>query len=393
MPGRPQLCRALLALTGTTDQPDLAALGPADWQALDELAAEHRLRPLLHAQHRDNPAIPAAIRSQWQAAHRATAMLAMVQRQELAETAQLLAGAGIEAMALKGGWLAWHAYPEAAQRPLRDIDLLLREEAFLAGWELLLARGYLPAAPLDLPLDQLLEVDKSPPPLIAPRGTAIELHLHAWFPEGRLEYHSPPPDDAGLFARARRGGPGQVLYPSAEDMLAHLVIHAIYSHRLDCGPLLLPDIDFLLRSGPLDWAAFWRRAQAGGYAGGARLVLDLVQRYRAPPGLDLSAAPVPPSPPELLATSEELMLQDLTTRYSAGFAASGLVQGLKGLWPRIVRRVSGGDGAVHHRDNARDGGYLAWAGSRLKRTLGDLASADVRRQSRQLAQLSRWLDQ
>ncbi len=389
---RPALCRVLLELTGTTGNPDLGRLSAADWEAIDHLAAEHRLRPLLHARHRDDSAIPPALRESWQAAHRLTAMTAMVQRAELADTAQLLARAGIDAMVLKGGWLAWQAYPEAAQRPLRDIDLLLREEQFVAGWHLLLEAGYRPAAELDLPLDQLVEVDKSPPPLIGPRGTAIELHLHAWFPEGRLEYHSPPPDDAGLFTRARRGVAG-VLHPAPEDMLAHLVIHAIYSHRLDCGPLLLPDIDYLLRAEAIDWPTFWTRAAAGGYAGGARLVLDLVQRYRAPPGLDLAMAPVPASPPELLATAEELMLQDLTTRYSAGFAASGLAQGLKGLWPRIVRRVASGDSAAHHRDSARDGGYLAWAGSRLKRTLGDLTDPKVRRQSRQLAQLSQWLDQ
>lgn len=392
MADRPALCRAVLALTGTTSQPDLTALDLTDWQALGQLASEHRLRPLLHAQHRGNPAVPQAIRDDWQAAHRASALLAMVQQVDLMETTRLLAGAGIEAMALKGGWLAWHAYPEAAQRPLRDIDLLLREDRFAAGWDLLLNAGYRPAAELDLPLDQLMAVDKSPPPLITPRGTAIELHLHAWFPEGRLEYHSPPCDDAGLFARSQRG-PGGLLYPSREDMLAHLVIHAIYSHRLDCGPLLLPDIDFLLRQGPLDWQAFWHRAQAGGYAGGARLVLDLVQHYRAPPGLDLAMAPVPASPPELLDMAGELMLQDLTTRHSAGFAASGLARGIKGLWPRIMRRVQSAEGTVHHRDSARDGGYLAWAGSRLARTLGDLADPKVRRQSRQLARLSRWLDQ
>lgn len=388
---RPALCRALLALVGTARVDDLARLDAADWAAIDAMAATHRLRPLLHARHRDDSRIPVALRDTWQAAHRASAMLAMVQRVELRETVRLLDAANIPALVLKGGWLAWHAYPEAAQRPLRDIDLLLPEDRFLEGWDLLCRAGYVPAAEPDLPLDQLVQVDKSPPPLFAPRGTAIELHLHAWFPEGRLEYYSPPPDDAGLFARARRDEQG-LLYPAPEDMLAHLVIHAIYSHRLDCGPLLLPDIAFLLERETLDWPAFWSRGQAAGWAGGARLVLDLVDRYCAPPALDLSAAPVPATPEDLLATAEELMLQNLDTRYSAGLAASGLTIGLKGLWPRITRRVSTGAGHVHHRDSTSDGGYLAWARSRLARTLSDLSDPAVRRQSRQLAQLSKWLD-
>lgn len=392
--GRPALCRALLTLVGTTRPADLRELRADDWAMLDALAAEHRLRPLLHVQHRANRAIPADIRATWQAAHRASAMDAMVQRVELAETASLLRMAGIDALVLKGGWLAWHAYPEAAQRPLRDIDLLLPEDRFLDGWHLLCGAGYVPAADPELPLEHLIQVDKSPPPLIGPRGTAVELHLHAWFPEGRLEYRSPPPDDAGLFARAGRSAQG-LLHPAREDMLAHLVIHALYGHRLDCGPLLLSDIDFLLRDERIDWPAFWERAQAGAWAGGARLVLDLVERYRAPPGLgaDLDNAPVPATPADLLTTAEELLLQDLGTRYSAGVAASALSRGFKGLWPRITRRIAGGAGPVHHRDSAGDGGYLAWASSRLTRTLGDLANPLVRRQSRQLARISKWLDQ
>ena len=115
-------------------------------------------------------------------------------------------------------------------------------------------------------------------------------------------------------------------------------------------------------------------------------------KYRAPPGLDLTQSPVPATPPELLGAAEELLLQDLTTRYSAGVAASGLAQGVKGLWPRITRRITTKDGPVHHRESQGTGGYLAWAGSRLSRTLGDLTRPEVRRQSRQLAQLSQWLD-
>ncbi|MCB2057733.1 MAG: nucleotidyltransferase family protein [Novosphingobium sp.] len=387
---RPELCRLLLALVGTRDEAAPGELGAADWEALDSLAEAHRLQGLLYARQRDNPAIPAPVRAGWQAAHRGNAMMALVQRAELGETARLLQAGGIDPLVLKGGWLAWNAYPEAAQRPLRDIDLLLPESRFVEGWNLLCAAGYRAAEAPDLPLAQLLEVDKSPPPLIAPRGTPIELHLHAWFPEGRLEYFSPPPDDAGLFARALRGGDG-VLHPSAEDMLGHLVIHALYSHRLDCGPLLLSDVDFLLASGAFDWDAFWSRAMAAGWAEGARLVLDLVARYRASAAVGLAMAPVPPTPPELLATAQELLLQDLDTRSSASFAASGLAGGLASLWPRITRRVSAGEGPAHHRDSAAEGGYLKWAANRLGRTVGDLRRADVRRQSRQLARLNRWL--
>ena len=67
---------------------------------------------------------PAQIAASWQAAHRIAAMQAMVQRAELAETCALLERAGFAPIALKGAWLSAHAYPEPAQRPMRDIDLL-----------------------------------------------------------------------------------------------------------------------------------------------------------------------------------------------------------------------------------------------------------------------------
>lgn len=382
--------QTLLALTGTGAEPDLSALTPGDWQVIDSMAAQHRLRPLLHAQHRDNAAIPAELRAMWQAAHRLSTLTAMTLRADLDQTVHLLHAGGFDPLVLKGGSLAWHVYPEPAQRPLRDIDLLLPETQFLAAWDYLCAAGYARASEPELPLAELVKVDKSPPPLRSPRGNYIELHLHAWFPEGRLEYHSPPPDDAGLFSRARRDDTG-MLHPAPDDMLAHLVIHALYSHRLDCGPLLLSDIDFLLRKERVDWAAFWQRATSDGWASGARLVLDLVRRYRGPPGLDLVAAPISVTPPDLLAVAEELLVQDLDTRSSAGVAASGLALGLKGLWPRITRRIRTRVGPVRHRDSTAEGGYLAWASARLRRTLGDLANPVVRRQSRQLAQLSRWL--
>lgn len=357
-----------------------------DWAAVDRLAGMHRLQPLLHARHRDNPAIPAAIRTGWAAAYRAGAMTTLTIKADLADCLALLRAAGIEPLAMKGAWLAWHAYPHPAERPLRDLDLLLPLDRAREGLELLLGAGWAYAEAPDLPIEHLLLVDKSPPPLIAPRGTAIELHWHAWFPTGRLDHFSPAPDDAGMFARAVIEADG-VSYPGPADMLAHLVIHGVYSHRLDCGPLLLPDIAMLLAARPIDWPAFWQRAAREGWAGGARLVLDLVARHDPAATIDFAEAPQP-TPADLLDGAEELLFQDHATRLSAGVAAGGMT----GLLRRLRRQVRTADGAVAHRQTDEAGGYLGWTLSRLRRTAGDLANPAVRRQARQLARLSAWLD-
>lgn len=391
---RPALRRLLLQLAGTACPPSpdaLAALDETDWQALDLLAAEHRMQPLLHAAHRDNPVVPEPIRAIWRAAHREAALDAVSARADLLETVGLLRAAGIEPLAMKGAWLSWHAYPAPALRPMRDVDLLVAPDQFLPAVDLLLAQGWPMAEEPEMSLADIVRHDKSPPPIIARRGTGIELHLRAWFPEGRLDYPSPAPDDVGMFARSRCEADG-VRYPGAQDMLAHLVIHAVYSHRLDCGPLLLSDIDYLLRREVVDWSAFWERAEAQGWLGGARLVLELVRLWRDPPQLNLDDAPGIPPPAALVESAPDLLLQDLSTRYTAGFAAAVLTGGPRAFLRRLTgRAAAAGDGPAPARDMASEGGFAGWALSRLRRTLGEATSGEVRRQAADLARLSRWL--
>lgn len=391
---RSTLRRLLLDLIADGAGPEpaaLAKLSPADWEALDALAGEHRLRPLLHRQRRTEPAVPTKLREGWKAAHREAGFVAVSQRADLLDTVSLLRGSGIEPLALKGAWLAWHAYPQPALRPMRDLDLLVAPDRFNDAVELLLARGYCWAEEPDLSLEQIARYDKSPPPLIASRGTGIELHLHAWFPSGRLEYPSPEPDDAGMFSRSRLAADG-LRYPAAEDMLAHLVIHAVFGHRLDCGPLLLSDIAALLTKDKVSWIAFWERAPREGWRDAARLVLDLVQTWHPSAEIDFAPDFGDPTPADLLISAPDLMLQDLEGRYSAGFAAAAMSSGPTALWRRLRRRISvAGESDGLTRRSAPTESYITWAATRLKRTISDLIRPEIRQQARDMARLNRWL--
>lgn len=388
----PALRRFLLDMVGTRQVPDLAALSVRDWAALNAMASQHRLKPLLYAQLGASPALPPELRADWQAEHRVAALRAMLTRQELIDCANLLEAAGLAPIALKGAWLTRHAYPDPALRPMRDIDLLVPRDGVLAGYAALLAAGYTELEPPEMPLAQVVRLDKHMPPLLAPRGTVIELHHRLWEPDGRLDHASPAQNEAALRSRAVCDDDG-LHYLAPHDTLAHLIVHAVYSHRLDCGPLLLPDIDFLVQAAPIDWAAFWTQASAEGWRSGARLVLDLVAQYRTGAAIDFGPDSGPPSPPELFEAAPDLLLQDLDTRGSAGLAAAALKAGPAKLLQRLRgRRGAHGEGEVT-RSMAHEGGMLGWAGSRAWRSLTQLARADVRRQSRQLAALSQWLDQ
>ena len=388
----PALRRRLLKLVGTGELGSLSELNGGDWQRLDRLAALHRLQPLLHAQHGGAAAIPEAIRQLWRGAHRAAALQAMTQRAALADCWGLLEQAGHQPIALKGAWLAAQAYPEAALRPMRDLDLLVPLPGVRAAYQLLLAAGYREVEPAEMALDDVIRLDKHMPVLVSPRGTMIELHHRLWEPDGRLDHASPATDEAALRGRAVLDSAG-IRYLAPQDTLAHLIVHAVYSHRLDCGPLLLADIDFLLNAAVIDWARFWEQARAGHWRGGARLVLDLVAHYRPAAPIDFAPDQGVPSPPELREAAPDLLLQELETRQSAGLLAAALKAGPTKLFQRLRGQRSAAGQTAVTRDMHHEGGALGWAASRAWRSVSELARPDVRRQSRQLAALSRWLDQ
>lgn len=382
----PALRRRLLGLLG---KGAAARLGLDEWQALDRLAALHRLQPLLHALRANDEAVPRAIREGWRAAHRLSAIQALATRAALEECCASLEQAGHHPIALKGAWLARHAYPAPALRPMRDLDIWVPVEGVLSAYGVLLGCGYVTAEEPEMTLEDTVRLEKHMPVLLSPRGVLIELHHHLWEPHGRLDHASPQADEAAIRARAQIDCDGiRMLAP--EDTLAHLIVHAVYSHRLDCGPLLLTDIDFLLRTGPLDWPSFWAQAKAGNWHSGARLVLELVQRWRPGTPLELAGDP---APSELIEAAPDLLLQELGTRQSAQLAAATLKAGPAKLLQRLLGRRGATGEAEVTRDMSHEGGALGWAASRAWRSLSQLARADVRRQSRQLAALSTWLDQ
>jgi hypothetical protein len=216
----------------------------------------------------------------------------------------------------------------------------------------------------------------------------IELHHRLWERDGRLDHALPAGAEDEVRARAVHEGDG-FIYPAPEDMLAHLIVHGLYSHRLDCGPLLLSDLALLIAARPIDWDRFWTRARSQGWRDGARLVLDLVAWYRPETVLVLEGEPTPAT---LFAALPDLLLQELDTRRSAGFAAAALRRGPRRISQRL-RGVKAAEGeAPVQREMDSEGGLLGWMAGRTARTLRDLSRADVRRQSKRLADLSAWLD-
>jgi hypothetical protein len=191
-------------------------------------------------------------------------------------------------LVLKGAALARLAYPDAALRPMLDLDLLVPDarrsdaEAALralgyrgpARWEVRPATG--PAAKA--------EPDK---PLELP-GTPMLVELHT-----RLEWTRAPfaYDLDGAWARAvavtLEGREARTLHP--DDMLLHVCLHLAIHHGFELGLRGLVDAALLVASRTALWNWPAQRAAWGaqGTAGWMGLTLDLAR--------ELLGAPVPVS--------------------------------------------------------------------------------------------------
>lgn len=324
-PPLPQLQSLLLDLISPTravPQSQLDELGDADWQALLAMVRQHRLGPLLHWQLGKAHAglhLPPQAQVELSKAFRRIAVRSLALQRELLLVHRVLQRADIAHMALKGVYLAFHAYPHSALRPLRDLDILVpRAQALLAYQALLdggLTRidGHLgsPAAALQL--------SRHLPPLRSPSGK-VNVELHS-----RL-FHAPddgkaPPDlseDPQFWLRGSKLqlANAELCFESPTDLLLHLIVHAAYDHEFDNGPLVLSDLAFLLDRHAIDWPLFWVLATQGGYTRGCMLTLKLVQRYWGAPSI---AWPEAGAGDELL-TDEQLhkaallMLRDFDAR-------------------------------------------------------------------------------
>ena len=370
---REQIAETLLSLMG----PAPRAVADEDWPALMVMAGEHRLVPHLYARFGRGEldiAVPDAVREEWAVAARASAIEALVHRAELKCLVPLLESAGFAPVALKGAWLAWHAYPQAGERPVRDIDLLLPGEQARKAQAFLLGEGYR-LLPNEGDRHAQDATPKHEAPLLAPSGVLIELHRHAWDPPGVQAVLSPALADAGIAERAvLEDG---IAYPAPADMFAHLVIHAAYSHRFDVGPLLLADIDYLLGARPLDWTTIWARADEERWQRGAALVLALVERWRRPGVLAESDCPVAVEDNAVEAASR-LLTQPLGARRDAGLA-SAVGQAWQDTGIAGVARL------------ASDRLARPGAASRIMGAAGSIAKSSTRATAADAARVDRWL--
>lgn len=287
----------LLSDTRPVTPDRVATLGEGDWARMLAMVTQHRLGAQLDWQIKQRHAalpIPAAVIAELGKARSHFSMRQLGMQYELCAAHKLLADAGIPAIALKGAFLAFHAYPDPALRPLRDLDLLVPEDRAVEAFDLLVAHGATQCNPGETRLEFALKVDAHHLPILwTPSGFGkIEVHRHIQKINGVRAAERNAMLVEALWAHAVEapvaGTP--IRFPAPTDLLLHLVMHAAYDHILNNGPLVLSDIAVLLRRHPIDWSRFWTLAEAADATRGAVLLLDLAEAHFGALPVDWSAA-------------------------------------------------------------------------------------------------------
>lgn len=319
-------------------------LGSGDWQDLRSIAQQHRLGPLLHWQFTHGAIgvdVPQSFREWAAASFRRHALRSLKLRREMVRIHRILRERGIKAVELKGAFLAFFVYPHPALRPLRDLDVLVPRDRAVEAFDALMQAGFIrPGNTVGDPA-AALECRKHLPALVsADTGVIVELHTRLVTPH-TAGGSSPgePADNPAVWERLihREIDGEDIAFLSPADQLLHLIIHGLVMHRMNNGPLTLPDVSRLVRQMQIHWPTFWEMAAAGGWQRACGLFLAMVGHFCRPlPFHAPQSAELPSVPEDLMLSTALLSMAEYDHRPHIGFRAALMEAGSLRAQARVV---------------------------------------------------------
>jgi hypothetical protein len=170
----------------------------------------------------------------------------------LVQALAALAEVGIEVVLLKGAGLASTVYGSFAERPMYDLDLLVRPEHADAAWNTLLRAGWThdeEARPAEFYREH-----HHLPPLDDPSGTGLSLELHTSPWSGAVELSN---DAMWELARPVEIGGRRAFVPCVSHQILHLATHFAWSHVFRSGAWrTCRDLRQLVSGAEVDWEEF-----------------------------------------------------------------------------------------------------------------------------------------
>ena len=282
------------------------------------------------------PAIPEPAKQSFAASYKSWCMRVMMIQRELLLTVRILPRAQIPHVALKGAYLAFHAYPNPALRPMRDLDIMVPKAQALIAYQHLIDEGLSRTNKSQGSPEAYMKLSQHLPPLRSNSGNvSVELHAQLTHPE-HCNIQSPDlSEDQTFWGRLIqcRVANETVTYESPTDLLLHMILHAVYQHQFDNGPLILSDLAYLIEAHPIDWTLFWAQATRGGHVRGCVLALKLLEYYWGPQAIDW------PLPHEFNETPSDEILQSCALL----MLRDGEVVHVVNLTKNVAKRSSGLD--------------------------------------------------
>ncbi len=284
-----------------------------DWRYFCWLAAQERAGSVVHRRLRALPAglVPGDAAVALERLAVVTEFRMSRLRERLVETVAALRAADIEVILLKGAGLANTVYPAFSDRPMVDLDLLVREERGAEAWEVARRTGWV--WDHEEELDRFYAEHHHFPPLWDAGGTSFGLELHtALFSAGH-------PFDLPLELLWETAEPvpgwGEGVYVlGLHPQILHLCLHFSWSHMLASGSWrTFRDLRVLLGTGWADWEEFVELAVAARAATCSYWALRLAR--------GLAGVEVPNEALDQLAPpGGELLLRTLERHYLAELA-------------------------------------------------------------------------
>ncbi|MGO9899302.1 MAG: nucleotidyltransferase family protein [Solirubrobacteraceae bacterium] len=281
MPRPPEYDLLLDAIVPLADvRSDLSGWDGAQWGRTLKAADWHRLSPALFCHLQARPGAPPAVLSALERGYMANAARMLFIREAVDRIVRALDAAQVPSLLLKGAALVESLYPDAAQREMLDIDVLVPKNQLRSGDAALAPLGYRQIS-AGVPQNgerrhPAQELPHHIPALVGEEQlVAVELHHHvAIAGEGSF-------DMAGFWERSRTVPSTGHRIPSPEDLLLHVCFHftrnrlgGSAAHRNTGGALgQIADIARIVDGEQLDWDGLAERALA--YGLGARVFLAL----------------------------------------------------------------------------------------------------------------------
>lgn len=236
----------------------------ADWNALIQLAAFHRVAPLLYKSLRNTcpQVVPASVLTDLAAYVRSASSRSLLLTGELLRLLKRLEAQGIPAIPFKGPALACLLYGDPALRHFDDLDILVRQEDYASAKRLLLSLGYQPEFLLTERQEKSFLQNRFHEHFTLTRGIRIDVELHCGIVPEDFPFHQ---DLEGVWERRElvsfAGTTVATLSP--EDLLLYLCVHG--SRHLWLRLQWICDVAQLVRRhATMDWDRVVEQAKTSG---------------------------------------------------------------------------------------------------------------------------------